>query len=415
MLKRFAALALIITLLACLGSGCGKKDEYGSVGDAEITVGQEKDAASTIFTKLDNPFGEYEYNNIEFECARLAFDVPNTWEQQIYNNSCIRYDIPKDDPYFPGATCYIKCNYSYIAVEDELDPFRHYASEFSKNMSPYITGLSYHFGGKNVWIKSYSAADEQIEPTFCNDKTAACIKVTKNLVLVNKQQGDPTSFGQACLVAAYFRWHDFPVMMSIVVPNESAKDATDMMSYMMSSASSLPHKVKQTKEFDYRGIKAVVPTEFESEQDSGNILRSPSRSLNSSAGMSLAIFEANEDLEYVTRDYFQRTYATRLATLLADPESLSGYTVDATSGEGNGDKLVDEKKSFFANVNIVATDEDYIAAEKMYGTVSMWYMDCYFVERNGKNYIVAAMYPPQENELGVEIEKKAIETLAVSQ
>lgn len=414
MVRRFTAIGLILIMLACLAGGCAKRDDYGEVKDAEISVKQDPPEGTTIFTKLENPFSEYKYEKVSFDCAKFSFEVPDTWNQKIYNNSCIRYDAPEDDPFFPGSTCYVKCNYGYNAHEDDLDEFKHYASEFSKNLAPYITGLPFHFGGRDVWIKSYSVADEQITPSFCNDESAANIKVTKNLILVNKETGDPTSFGSACLVAAYFRWAYYSAVIMTVVPNESAENATKMMSYMLSTVSSVPHTVKQTKQFESNGIKAVVPAEFEPLDGAGNILRSPSASLASTAGMTIGFFEANESLDYVTEDYFQHTYADEIANLLANPSGSSNYDVAASSQLGQGDPLVDEKLLFLANVNIIGQKDDYQLAKKTYGTVAVWYMDCSFVERNGKNIIVAALYPPQENELGIEIEKKIIETLTTS-
>lgn len=414
--KKLLSLFLALTLLTCLFSGCSKKDEYGTVGDAEITIEEQDDGIEpTIFTKLDNPFTEYDYENVQFECAKFSFDVPKTWEQQIYNCGCIRYDAPKDDPIFPGATCYVRCNYSYSAVEDDLDEFKHIASEFSKNMSPYITGLPFHFNGRDTWIKAYSVADETIEPSFCKDKTAASIKVTKDLTLINKTTGDATSFGQACLVAAYFRWEGYSAMMAMVVPNESAKEATDMMSYMVSSVSSIPHKVRQTKDFEYEGIKTVVPAEFEASEGSGNILRAPTRSLGSTAGMVLAVFEVPESLDVITEDYFRSTYTDKLATALVDPSCRDDYDIAANFRESPDNTLVDAKKAFYGDVNILAVDEDYISAKNLYGVVAGWYIDANIVERNGKNYLVAALYPPVENRLGIEIEKKMIENLAVAE
>lgn len=410
-IKKSASIVLIAILLIMSLTSCAKKDEYGGIGEIDISSGEES-VPETPFAKQDNPFSEYSYKTVNFDNARMMFDAPKGWNQTVVNQSCIRYDVPADDPVFPGAVFYVKCDFDTMAAISDVDEFSHVAGEFGKVMSPYITGLPYPYNeGGNVWINSYSAADETIKPTFTSDETAASIKVTKNVVLIDKVTADTFSTSGFNFVSGYFRWTDFPVMISTVVPSGWTENAKSMISYMISSAAYTDPKIAETATFSYRKLSLILPKEFKASSDQGNIFRSPYKDTRATAGMSIGIFSVPEDIGELSVDYIQSHYADSLATLLMNPESSDYYYPSVSCMEYEGEKLADESYACSAYVNIITNRYDYTAADMQYGMSSMPYMDMFVVERNGKNYMIAALYTRQQENVAMKILKAAIQSL----
>jgi len=407
--KRIICMALI-ALLALLPS-CGKsKDEYGSVGDADITT-EETDEGLSIFEKQISPFNEYKYDNVGFESAKFSFDIPSTWTQTIYNMSCIRYDVPYDDPHFPGAAFYVKCNFDYSATPDGINEFSGIAAEYGTPMSSYITGLPFPVGGKDAWIKSYTAADESESPSFCSDETAACVKTTKDVLLVSKVTGDTASVSGMDLVTGYFRWEDFPVMIASVVPTSESADAKAMTEYIMSSVQYAPQNITEYTVRSCGDVSFELPAEFEAISGSGNIFISPAADIKATSGISAAVFKVDEELEYLTPEYFQNSYATGVANTLLDPACSTQYAATASVYEDTESKLLDEIKSFPGTATILPTGENYTCAKLTYGTVGSWLMDNYILEKGESLYLVTVMYPLQDEAIARIIEKSLIQSL----
>ena len=413
MLKRYLSAIIVLMMLIMPLSSCSKKGDYGSVEDTEIQSDvKEADELDSLFEKKDAPFTDYNYKTENYECASFSFEVPDSWIKRIYNQSCIRYDIPDDDTHFPGMTCYVKCNFEYDASPSDLDPFQQYASEFGKNLSPYITGLPYLVLGQDAWIKSFSVADEVEAPDFCSDETAASVKVTHNVHMINKVTGDTIMFEGADFIAAYFRWKDHPVMISMVAPTYQAEDAKSMVEYMMSSAAFIPHKMNASKTFEYQGVTFNVPSDFEATESGGNILISSPQDIKSSSGMSIGLFRVDESSDTMTEDYFQESYATQMADMMADPECAGYYTFYASAKESEK-KILDEKKLFLSNIDVVSTEEEYIGAGMTYGDSAVWYMDSMLIEKGNKNYMLSFMYPRNESDVASKIEKAALQSFSV--
>lgn len=408
--KTFALILALITMISALSS-CSKKEEYGSVENIEISAPSEDPEGESIFTRTEAPFEDYSYDSFKFECAKLALDVPKSWHMQVINQSCVRFDAPEDDPHLPGTTCYVKCIYDYNAEENEINSYAHYASEYGKIMSPYITGLPYKYKGKDLWIKSYSNSNAQKELDFCDDKTAAILKTTKDVTVFDKRTADTVSFEGTDLVAGYFRWENFPVMISMMTDSERTASAEKMVSYMMSSSTLLPHKVKQTKEYEYRNIKLIVPSYFEASENSGNILRAPVNDIKSCSGMCLGVFAVEDALEDINESYFQNIYGTNLAKSLLGASVIESYDISQTSYYDASKKTGDEKLRFSSSVNIISLEDDYISAQLPYGPVSVWTMDSLFVKKSGKNLLVAILYPPNESGIADKVMETTLQTL----
>lgn len=411
MLKRNLALVLALSLVITMLASCKKDDDYGTVGSADVSTTEEADQGASLFEKLDAPFAEYDYEIFNFESAKFSFEAPKTWRRTIYNQSCIRYDAPADDPHFPGCTFYVKCNYDYYAGESELDPFANMAAEFGKPMSSYITGLPFTVMGRDAWIKSLEVADEYETPSFCKDETAASIKTVKNAIMIDKSTGDAVALGGMDFVAGYFRWENFPVMIATVVPSDASADAKAMVSYMMSSTSYIPQKVTDFSARTYSNITYELPSDFAALDGAGNISLSSPVSGKATSGMSIGVFKVEESLDTMTLDYFQDSYADSVAGLLLDPRCKEYYTVDASMSEDPEGRVLDEKKLFYGTVNILPQDEEYICARMTYGTVGVWYMNCFITEKGGDLYLVADLYPPQDDAAARIVEKAVLQSL----
>ena len=412
MLKRYFTLILIMLTLAATFSSCKKQEEYGEIEDVEIIAGEPAEESTPAFSKASNPFSDYKYKEVEFDCAKMHFEIPSSWNEQVMNNSCIKYTTPADDPHFPGCNFYVKCVYDFSTAEDQLDPFASYANEYGTVMSPYITGLPFLVEGKDAWIRTYSISDESYTPSFCADESEAIIKVTKDLTLTNKKTGDAVAFEDFNFVAAYLRWEGFPVMFCATVPTEATDDAKWLLEYILSGVTKAQHKITQTKGFDYRKIRFTAPSEFAASGESGHIFMTEAKDIKSCAGMSIGVFGLEDAPEMVTEDVFTENYANNIASLLLDPSCASSFAVGASMSETES-SLADEKRTFYGKVNILPKEEDYSLAKTMYGPGSVWSLDAYIVERNGQNLVVATMYPPHETEISERVMKMVMQSLSV--
>ena len=413
--KRYFTLLLMTALMLTGLSSCSKNDEYGEIGDADIGTEEEAKAADSLFTKEDNPFSEYTYRTVDFDNAKMTFDIPKAWKETIVNQSCLRYDVPGDDGIFPGATLYVKCLFNYIAEENDLDPFSSVASELGKPMSAYITGLPYPYReGYDTWIEGYSTADETMTPACTSDKNAASLKVTEDVVLINKVTGDVTALSGFNFVAGYFRWEGFPVMIATVVPTDWTDDAKSMVEYIMSSVAYKKQTVPEMTKCSYRKITLDLPSDFSSSSTEGNIFRTSCTEVRATSSMSLGIFSVPESAADLNVDYIQTNYSDQLASLLLDPEYMKDYYPATSCYEYEGGTLADEKAAFSANVNLATDRYDYTGAENPYGMGEMRYMDMFVIERNGQNYMIACLYSRQQEQVAARVIKSAIQSLSVN-
>ena len=404
----FLMAALMLTFPACSRND----DEYGSVSSVEIP--QEEDAADTHqFEAQDNPFPDYTYRTVEFGSAGFSYDIPKTWRERVLNHSCIRYDVPGDDEHFPGATFYVKGLFEHSAARDDLDPFAHVASEFSKPLSPYITGLPYNYEGKDAWIKSYTIADETSTPSFISDDTMASSKITRDVILMDKNTADVQTFTGMSLVATYFRWEDsFPVMFSAVVPEDSEEDARDLTEYVLSTVSAVQMKAEDLEERTAGSITFALPADFTPVNSDENIYISKD-GIGCSAGISIGVFRVNEDPDILTEEYFQNSYTDPLTAALTDPSCAAYYTTLASMQEVSGNKILDESRSFSGSVSIFPVAEDYITAGMTYGAGGPWMINGLIVQRGDAQILIAALYPAQKDAVVKAIEKSLMQSISV--
>lgn len=402
---------LLIFILAVSLSSCNKAGEYGTIEDAAVSIAEESSEGCSIFERQELPFEDYELSSVDFESALLRFDVPKAWQQTIYNMSCIRYDSPSDDPHFPGATFYVKCNFDYNAGSDELDPFSTAASEFGKPMSSYITGLPFTCNGRDAWIKSFAAADESFAPSFCPDETAASIKITRDVILINKQTGDAVSLGGMDFVAGYFKWEGFPVMIATVVPSSASGDAKTMIGYMISASKYLPQRVSAFTERTCSDIAFELPGDFSPFSKAGNIFISPASDIKACSGTSAGVFRIEESLDMLSPDYFNASYAGSVAEMLLDPICSRYYSASASMQEDPEVLVPDEKRHFSGTVNILTDEEDHVSARMTYGTVGVWQLSCFVAEKGGALYLVAVMYPQQSDAAARIVAKGMLQSL----
>lgn len=409
-MKRYIALLLIFATAFITLSSC-KKEEKGTVEDVEIIAGEAQDENEAEFEKQENPFGDYSYRTVEFDCAKMEYEIPKSWKEEICNQSCIKYSIPENDKHFPGVTFYIKAVYDYSAPEDSLDEFANHANEFGKIMSPYITGLPFKVEGKDAWIKSYSAADTGYTPDYCEDESEAVIKVTKDVLIIDKNTATVQSFDGHNFVAAYIRWENTPIMMAMTCPYKYTSDAKKMLEYILSGAKHVPHKIKQTKGYAHGNMRLTVPVGFEGNPESGNILMATPKDIKSYSAMTLGVFALEDEVETMSGQYFQDYYANTLTEMLIDPSCAKSYSYSAYASEKDA-SLPGAIKEFKGTVTILPTVESYKYADMTYGAVGAWNLDAFITERSGKNYLIAAMYPPNESDIAPEVEKMILETLA---
>ena len=416
-LKKIVVLFLAGLLATSALTGCGQDEEYGSIGDAQI---EEEEASPEkedppLFTKQKNPFSNYNYHTEKYQNAGFSFEVPDSWNRTVVNPSCIRYDVPSGDPIFPGAVIYVKCNYYYLAMPDDLDPFADNASEFSQYMSSYITGLPYSYRkGYDVWIKSYTASDEMTEPDFCSEEHAAALKVTKDVYLMDKVTADMYSRKGMDHVAGYFRWDTFPVMIETVVPTDWAEDAKSMISYMMSSVAPLKMQLSDMAGYDYRDISIKLPADFQPREKEGNIFTSPFTDTLATSGITVGLFRVDEDLDDLTPEYINDNYLYSMLSLMLEPGSLKDYSPMAGTYEYSGEQLADEKLAYSASVSLTTTLEDYEGAERPYGLGGSLGMDMFFVEKSDQLFLIAALYYPHQQDAAARVMKAAIQSLSIS-
>ena len=414
---------IISSIIATSFSSCGKKDEYGTVEDAEISAEEEEPEVSednSVFTRQDSPFSDYKYKKRNYQNAKFSFDVPKNWKETIVNASCIRYDVPADDPHFAGARFYIKCNYYYQAVPNDLDPFSDNATEFSKPMAPYLTGLPFPYGKPDVWIHNYTASDKMTEPDFCSEEHGAALKTTCGVILENKNTADVASVGSMDLVAGYFKWSEFPVMIETVVPSDWTEDAENMISYMMSTVSPVKQRLGNLVTCSYRNISFELPSDFQARAGRGNIFYAPVDDIKATSGIAVGIFNTAEfgngqnGTITPTLEYIQENYSDSVADALMHPDIKQHYYLTTSCVDYEGDPLYDEIADFSANVNLITDLADYKGAENFYGLGGMMYMDMYIVEKSGHSYMIAAMFMPQQVDIATKLMKNVMMTLAVS-
>ena len=413
--RKAASILLTFLLMTSLLASCGKEtEEYGSIGDAEITQEEETGNQSSIFTKLDNPFGEYAYRTVDYQNAKMRFDIPKTWLEKVVNPSCIRYDVPADDKYFPGARFYVKCNYSYPAVPDpHHNEYLEVATEFSKNMKPYITGLPYPYGKRgNTWINDYDSPDELEMPEFCSDETAACITVTKNAVLMDKVTSDVTHLRGMDFVAGYFRWDIFPVMIATVVPSEWSGNAKSLISYIMSSVTGTKQKLQSAATYDFSEASLSLPMDFKAREGQDNVFGTSFDDIKSTSGISIGVFSLPNVTGELPIDVLQSEYADRLAGILLDPKVTEHYFTATSASEYLGDKLADEKDAYTIYVTLTTDLYDYTGAENPYGLSDTSLIDVYTIERGGHYYMVATLYSMQQEDIARKVTRQALQTLA---
>ena len=412
MYKRILAVMLALLSLVLIASSCtkNKAENFGNIEDVEIAVSDEKPSDASEYEKQANPIEGYSYKVVDFGPAMMSLEVPESWRMTSYNLSTIRLDAPQEDPVFPGTTMYIKCLYDYNAMPDDLDPISHMASEYAKPMSVYITGLPFAFDGTDACINSYKIADDVTTPKFVEDSSAAATKITKNVHIIRKDTASTISFNGLDHVATYFRWNTFPVMLETVVPSEKGYDAKALLEYMMSTAT---HKEQSAGNFETREVGKTtfsLPKEFSALNQSGNVFLSK-ENLADTEGMSIGVFKVNEDESFLTEQYFRDNYATKLPEILADPSCADSYYITSSVDEYSGEKLLDEFKSYKGSVTFSCIEDDYKAAKLTYGASSAWRMNCYLVKRGKGIYLVADIFPPQDEELALAIEKNVINTL----
>lgn len=414
-LKKLIALALTAALMTVPLSSCGNSNgEYGGIGDADISQDEPAESsAETPFTKTDNPFEEYTYKTVDFESACMTFDAPKTWKQTIINHTCIRYDVPGDDQNLPGAVFYLKCDLDSSALESDQDPFNHVASEFAKRMSIYITGLPFPYNeGRNVWINSYSASDDEQTPPFTEDKTAASLKVTNDVVLIDKTTADTYSIEGFDLVAGYFRWNDVPAMLMTVVPTDWVLTAQDMINYMISSAVYKEPKLSPLATYEYRKLSLELPSEFQqAAANKGNVFLTSSMDIKADSSMAVGVFSVSEPVKDLSAEYVQGTYIDGVISLLLDPDYSKHYYPAASCTDYEGEPLADEKAAFRGYVNLPTNLYDYTSAENPYGNPGIRCVDMFIVERGGNNYMIAIMYEAPQEKTAMKIAKAAIQSL----
>ena len=412
-----AAIAIFLILLTCLSS-CGNgqisQDDLGKINDIKIEAPAEEE--SSVFEEQDCPFKGYSMRELNFYTAMMSLKIPSTWSAVAVNPSQIKIRVPADDPQFPGNTFYIQCVYDYSVEDDGLSPDKSDINRLYKPFSCYMEGLKYSVGGSREGsLRRWRGGWDEIRPpSFVGEADLATTGILGNEFLYNKKTSSVVASGVG-LVATFFKWQNFPVMISTFTDEDALEDSALMTEYIMSTAKFKGQKIKSSEEKTFeKNVTASLPSEFKPSEFKENVYHSSFTDPQATSGIGIGIYEVTADYADKKHDAADiiATVGEQVATDLMDPTCVGLYKARLNAANEAKENLVGEERAIFASC-LFATDEGAeVAASRTYGTATTQYMDVFIVRKGGdKVFLVATLYSQQQSELAYAIERQAINTL----
>lgn len=405
------AMLVLTSLSACKSSKINEED-LGRISSVEVGKAEK---ATPLFEEQECPFNGYALTGLRFDSAMMSLKVPSSWSVKVENPSLIRLDASMDDPYFPGNTFYIQCIYDYSMTEDELNQAANDVSKLHAPFKTYLEGLKYSIAGsKEGSLRRWRGGWDSLEtPDFVEEDNLSCTGILSDEILYDKKTSGIVAQNVG-LVATFFAWQDFPVMISTFALRGEMEDAKKMTEYMMSTVSYRKPKIGDTEEKTFgKKVSASLPSEFKVSSDVSNVYRAPTETSTSTSGISLGIYEVTDKFadKSIDAQELMRQYGQTYAFELMDPACTGLYepSINVT-GEAE-ESLVGEVRAFFANCTMITNEEAPVAAYKTYGPASLLYMNCYVVEKNEKHYLVISLFPRHQSELSYAIERLVIKSL----
>jgi len=418
MRKTMYILLTAILILTASFSSCSRNDEnMGSINEITIeSSGTEKEADP--YERQECPFTGYGMKKIKFYSAKMTFEAPGEWKVSTPNPSQVRLDVPDSDPYFPGNVFYVQCIYDYSLEDDELTPDDNKIENVYKPFKEYIEKLKYSVGGsKSGILRNWPGAwDYAATPYFMESKELAMTARLEDEVLYNYGDGDVITQGGS-LVATFFKWENFPVMISTFASADQKDKAAQMTEYIMSTVDYKKPSVSNVESKSFKNEFTVdLPKEFEPKESAENVYSAPTDSSYSSSGITVGIYEASKgmsDKEYPSES-IAREAGDTIASDLMDQRFSDDYNV-MTSYAGEGESsFAGEDRTVFLNVSFAAKDSTRDVVSSPYGSAAMQNIDMFIIDKGDKGcYLIATLYPKHQGELAAAIEKLAVKTLKV--
>lgn len=419
MRKRIAAAFFVLLMfLVPVLSSCGSllnEDEMGTIQDITIDS-QTGDEAQRLFVRQDCPFTGYAMQKIKFYSAMMTLEVPSDWRVETPNPSQVKISVPLSDPNFPGNTFYIQCLYDCSVSEDELDPESGNIEFLYKPFNTYIEGLTYSIGGsKSGSFRRWRGGWDYTEiPEFVDADDLALTTYLDNEVLYDYKTGDLVA-QDVSLVATFFKWQDFPVMISTCIERNMTEEAAVMMEFIMSTAEFRAQKISnvEKKEID-RKLSTSLPAEFKPKDGKSNIFLAPYGDTYATSGMGIGVYEVSSDClsDTLSAEDIADSYAEQIAYDLMDPRYQSTYKpIPNLTGEGEK-SFAGEDRSLFLNCNFITNKDARTAAASPYGSAALQYIDLYIIDKGDKGcFLIAALFSRHQAQLAYAIEKIVIGNL----
>lgn len=404
---------LLITPLSSCKSNKINEEDLGRINSVEISKAEKE---APLFPEQECPFSGYALTDLKFDSSMLGMKVPSSWSIRVENPSLIRLDVPMDDAYFPGNTFYIQCIYDYSMSGNELDESSGDVTRLHEPFKTYLEGLKYSIAGsKEGSLRRWRGGWDSIKtPSFVEVDNLSCTGVINDEILYDKKTSAIVAQNVG-LVATFFSWQDFPVMISTFALRGEMYDAQAMTEYMMSTASFRKPKIGNTEEKSFgKKVTATLPTEFAASKELPNVYRGPSGKADAMSGISIGVYEVTKDYadKEVDAQFIMDKAGEKYAFELMDQTCAGLYTPGINvTGEAEG-SLAGEQRAFFANCTLLTTEDPPVAAYKTYGPASLLYMNCYVMEKNEKYFLVISLFPRHQSELSYAIERMVLKSLS---
>lgn len=407
-------LIIMLMMLALLLASCsGKENNMGVIEDVEIE-NQELETEPPLFEKQPSPFKDYTYQKVEMYAAKMSFELPVTWKVYPHNANAFKISVPYDDPHFAGNTFYVQCLYDFITEDGQLDEDKSDAKYLYRPFAAYIEGLSYSVGGSTEgclrrWRGGW---DTSVVPSFVSDDKLAYTVTAEDEVLYNKKTASLIETDTA-FNAVFYKWQNFPVMISSFSYNDQAEDAVKMLEFIMSTSRYLPQKVGTVIQASFGKHTFSLPQDFA--QGQGTAFHAPNSGAYSTGGMGLSIYEVNKDAldaeVYADEDILDM-YGERIAFDLVDPGCRDEYYLSSMSLDGEPEKKeAGIDRIIYASCNIVTDEENHVVANYPYGSASCYLVNIYVREVSGKCIMCAVMFAPPQTNLASTIGKLSIRSV----
>ena len=414
--KLFIPIMILTLVITSLSSCTGKvkEEDMGRINSVEVGQAAKEEP---LFEEQECPFSGYSLSNLDYYSANMSLKIPSHWSAAVQNPTLIKISVPIDDPHFPGNTFYIQSIFDFSVAEDGLSETNSDVTKLYQPFKTSIEGLKYSIAGsKEGSLRRWRGAWDKIEaPSFVKVDNLAATATIADEILYDKKTSEIVAQNVG-YVATFFKWQDFPVMISTFALRGEMEDAVKMTEYMMSTATFKKPKIGNTEDKQFsKKVSANLPVEFEASPEIPNVFRSPVNKTLSTSGISIGVYEVPATFadKSVDANSLMQKAGQIYPLELMDPTCAGIYT-PSINVTGEAEKsIIGETRAFFVNCNMITAQEPTVAAYRTYGPASLLYMNCYVVTKEEKNYLVISMFPRHQSELSYAIERLVIKTLKV--